>query len=239
MFKQKSSDDDLKAMCQKFRQAYSQWDESIRTTDMSSYDEAPGGAMESRELRLTWMQCLVRIQEIQPRTVVGAKAKLEVASIWLRPSIVISALVWVPAIAAAASPPHCGLPAPGAIPDRRPGRGAGHTVFAARLCRRRSLASGSPCVATCCAARRCGRRRGQRPRRLAWDACDRRAERGSVHAVPSHTRRTGRCLGSDGRVGAGAARNRSRAATSPISASNTDCRASLSAAAIPGVLCDG
>jgi hypothetical protein len=41
MFKQKSSDDDLKAMCQKFRQAYSQWDESIRTTDMSSYDEAP------------------------------------------------------------------------------------------------------------------------------------------------------------------------------------------------------
>ena len=34
----------------------------------------------------------------------------------MRPSIVISALVWVPAIAAAASPPHCGLPAPGAIP---------------------------------------------------------------------------------------------------------------------------
>jgi hypothetical protein len=82
MFKQKSSDDDLKAMCQKFRQAYSQWDESIRTTDMSSYDEAPGGGNGLRELRLTWMQCLVRIQEIQPRTVVGAKAKLEVASIW-------------------------------------------------------------------------------------------------------------------------------------------------------------
>ena len=82
MFKQKSSDDDLKAMCQKFRQAYSQWDESIRTTDMSSYDEAPDGGNELRELRLTWMQCLVRIQEIQPRTVEGAKAKLEVASIW-------------------------------------------------------------------------------------------------------------------------------------------------------------
>ena len=34
----------------------------------------------------------------------------------MRPSIVIAALVWYPALAAATSPPHCGLPAPGAIP---------------------------------------------------------------------------------------------------------------------------
>jgi hypothetical protein len=34
----------------------------------------------------------------------------------MRPSIVIAALVWSPALTAAASPPHCGLPAPSAIP---------------------------------------------------------------------------------------------------------------------------
>jgi thiol:disulfide interchange protein DsbG len=34
----------------------------------------------------------------------------------MRPSIVIAALVWSPALTAAASPPHCGLPAASAIP---------------------------------------------------------------------------------------------------------------------------
>jgi hypothetical protein len=77
-----SGDDELVALCQRFEQLHSQWDERIRTTQTTSYDEPSDGGSELLELRVAWGQCLTSITEKPPQTLRGALAKFEVASLW-------------------------------------------------------------------------------------------------------------------------------------------------------------
>ena len=77
-----SGDDDLVALRQEFEQLHSQWDERIRTTRTTSYDEPSDGGSELLELRVAWGQCLASILEKRPQTLRGAVAKFEVALLW-------------------------------------------------------------------------------------------------------------------------------------------------------------
>jgi hypothetical protein len=74
-------DDELIALCQAFRQTHAQWDECIRTTATTNYDEPSGGAA-LLELRIRWGEYLAGIQESRPQTLRGALAKLEIACVW-------------------------------------------------------------------------------------------------------------------------------------------------------------
>jgi hypothetical protein len=77
-----SGDDELVALCQRFEQLHSQWDERIRTTKTTSYDEPSDGGSALLELRVAWGQCLASILEKPPETLRGALAKFEAASLW-------------------------------------------------------------------------------------------------------------------------------------------------------------
>ena len=77
-----SGDDELVALCQRFEQLHSQWDERIRTTKATSYDEPSEGGCELFELRVAWGQCLTSILEKRSETLRGALAKFEAASRW-------------------------------------------------------------------------------------------------------------------------------------------------------------
>jgi len=77
-----SGDDELVALRQRFEQLHSQWDERIRTTKTTSYDEPSDGGGELFELRVAWGQCLASILEKRPQTLRGALAKFEVAALW-------------------------------------------------------------------------------------------------------------------------------------------------------------
>jgi hypothetical protein len=77
-----SGDDELVALCQRFEQLHPQWDERIRTTKATSYDELSDGGSELFELRVAWGQCLATITEKRPQTLRGALARFEVASLW-------------------------------------------------------------------------------------------------------------------------------------------------------------
>ena len=77
-----SGDDELVALRQRFEQLHSQWDERIRTTKTSSYDEPSDGVSELLELRVAWGQCLASIREKRPQTLRGALARFEAASLW-------------------------------------------------------------------------------------------------------------------------------------------------------------
>jgi hypothetical protein len=75
-------DDELVALCQAFQQTHSQWDDRIRTTATTSYDEPSDSGAALLELRVRWGDYLTGIQESRPQTLRGALAKLEVASVW-------------------------------------------------------------------------------------------------------------------------------------------------------------
>ena len=77
-----SGDDELVVLCQRFEQLHSQWDERIRTTNTTSYDEPSDGGRALLELRVAWGQCLASVLEKRPQTLRGALAKFEMASLW-------------------------------------------------------------------------------------------------------------------------------------------------------------
>ena len=77
-----SGDDELVAQRQRFEQLHSQWDERIRTTKTTSYDEPSDGGSELLELRVAWGKCLASILEKRPQTLRGAVARFEAASLW-------------------------------------------------------------------------------------------------------------------------------------------------------------
>lgn len=77
-----SGDDELVALCQRFEQLHSQWDERIRTTKTTSYDEPSDDGGKLFELRVAWGQCLASILEKPSQTLRGAQAKFEAASLW-------------------------------------------------------------------------------------------------------------------------------------------------------------
>lgn len=83
MLKQKlASDNERIELCESFRRVYFEWDHRISTGNTSRYDVASDGSDALRELRNTWGDCLAIIQEWRPKTLRGAEAKFDVASMW-------------------------------------------------------------------------------------------------------------------------------------------------------------
>src|SRR6266478_6125314 len=77
-----AGDDELVSLCRRFEQLHCQWDERIRTTKTTSYDEPSGGGSELLEPRVAWGQSLASILEKRPQTLRGAVARFEAASLW-------------------------------------------------------------------------------------------------------------------------------------------------------------
>ena len=75
-----SDDDELVALCQRFRQVHREWTERVHSLGVSSYDDDHDAGRELLELRTAWGRDLSGIQARPPRTMRGALAKLEVAS---------------------------------------------------------------------------------------------------------------------------------------------------------------
>lgn len=75
-----SDDDELVALCHRFRDFHREWTERLHSLGVSSYDDDQDAGRELLELRTAWGRDLGTIQATTPRTMRGALAKLEVAS---------------------------------------------------------------------------------------------------------------------------------------------------------------
>jgi len=81
--KSASLDDNLIALCQRFRCKLDEWVEQVRNLSIENYNEHEETGRALHALRVEWGNCLETLRALEPSTVDGANEKLSAAQIFL------------------------------------------------------------------------------------------------------------------------------------------------------------